>query len=569
MKWNQVSKVSPWVLLAMALSAGCAGRTELPPRPTVSRPTSPPVDNPTLVELFIRGEFTRARARFDPVMKARVPVAALKRIWESRARTYGGLQQHRLLRRFARVIYACKNTRQHRAWSLAVDRQGQIVGIHRARPEPQRLLSSAVKGPALRALRVVAPFMRHLQKRDFRAARSGLSQRMRQLFTPHGLARFWSRTAPVGVPTRCGLSGVRVIRTHLLVYKRATFRMNLIDDHAGRLAGIRFQGVYRDPAYANKARYVERPTTVGKAPWQLPGILTMPRGPGGATAAHPVPAVVLVHGSGPGNRDASVGASKPFRDLALGLASRGIAVLRYDKRTLTHRRKVKGWPTLDEETVDDAVAAVALLRRTRGIDPKRIYVAGLSMGGFLVPRIGLRDKRIAGFVVLAGSTQPLEDVIAYQTEYLFQVDGRLTAAERRRLAMVRKQAARVKAARYSLQTPARELLGIPPSRWQELRKYKVLAAAKRLSRPLLVLQGKRDYQVTMKDFAGWKQALTGKPWVTFRTFARLNHRFIAGRGPSTPAEYGLPGNVSLAVLQTIVRFIQPQATAASRRSMRQ
>ena len=90
---------------------------------------------------------------------------------------------------------------------------------------------------------------------------------------------------------------------------------------------------------------------------ELPGTLTVPEGDG------PFPAVVLVHGSGPNDRDETLMGQKPFRDLAEGLAGKGIAVYRYDKRTYVYGARLQAdrGITLMEETVEDAAAAVRLL----------------------------------------------------------------------------------------------------------------------------------------------------------------------------------------------------------------
>ena len=81
---------------------------------------------------------------------------------------------------------------------------------------------------------------------------------------------------------------------------------------------------YSTPSYAQLDRVIETPVVVGKD-WPLHGILTCPSEPG------VYPGLVLVGGSGPVDRDASIGPNKPFRDIALGLASHGTCVLRYDK----------------------------------------------------------------------------------------------------------------------------------------------------------------------------------------------------------------------------------------------
>ncbi len=141
------------------------------------------------------------------------------------------------------------------------------------------------------------------------------------------------------------------------------------------------------------------------------------------------PAVVLVHGSGPQDRDETIGPNKPFRDLAWGLATYGIAVLRYEKRTRVYGQKLQQDKklltsfTVYEETVDDAVSAVALLSQTPGIRPDRIFVLGHSQGGMTIPRVAQKDKQAAGFIIMAGLTRPLEDAILKQNRYLLSISG--------------------------------------------------------------------------------------------------------------------------------------------------
>ena len=134
-------------------------------------------------------------------------------------------------------------------------------------------------------------------------------------------------------------------------------------------------------------------------------------------------------GRGPGPRlrpqqwDETLGPNKPFQDLAWGLANRGIAVLRYDKRTKVHGGKMGGNKnlTVREETIDDALLAVKLLRSRSDIDPKRIFILGHSLGGMLAPRIGAEDQSLAGLIILAGSTRPLPEVAREQLEYIASV----------------------------------------------------------------------------------------------------------------------------------------------------
>jgi uncharacterized protein len=299
---------------------------------------------------------------------------------------------------------------------------------------------------------------------------------------------------------------------------------------------------WQRPAYSKPDSFHEVAVTVGDDEWKLPATLTLPNGNG------PFAAVVLVQGSGPSDRDESVGAAKPFRDLAEGLGSRGIAVLRYEKRTAQYRAKmpVPGM-TLDEETIDDAVRAAELLRTRHEIDPRRIYVLGHSLGGYAAPRIAGDDGKLAGLIFLAANARHLEDLIVDQVEYL-----QLPPAE---IANVKEEARRIKALEPA-DSDSPPLLGMPASYLLDLKDYDPVVAAKKLTIPMLFLQGGRDYQVTMKDFALWKTGLAGRGNVAFQDFPSLNHLFETGEGRSTESEYRKPGHVAPDVIDAIAKWIK-------------
>jgi dienelactone hydrolase len=213
--------------------------------------------------------------------------------------------------------------------------------------------------------------------------------------------------------------------------------------------------------------------------------------------------------------------------------------------------------TVKEETIDDAIAAVETLAAHKRIDPKRIFVLGHSLGGMLVPRIGKAKESIAGFVILAGSTRPLEDLIVEQTEYLASLAGKLSDEDQKKVDELKRQAARVKSPDLSAETPSGELpFGAPANYWLDLRGYEPAVEAKSLQKPMLVLQGERDYQTTMVDFANWKKALASRDDVRLVSYPKLNHLFIEGQGKSRPEEYAKPGNVAAEVVDDIARWIE-------------
>jgi hypothetical protein len=248
------------------------------------------------------------------------------------------------------------------------------------------------------------------------------------------------------------------------------------------------------------------------------------------------------------------------------LASRGIAVLRYEKRTKafpTQMTAIINTLTVKEEVIDDVLTAAALLRENSQIDPNKVFVLGHSLGGYLIPRIGKGDSRTAGFIIMAGTARPLEDVVLEQFTYLSSLDGAITDTEKANLEQLKSQVAKVKDPKLSAETPASDLpLGTPAAYWLDLRGYNPAEAARELSQPMLILQGSRDYQVTDADFQLWKKALSSRKNVEFKFYEGLNHLFIEGQGKSTPAEYERAGHITEAVLDDISGWIKRQAASS-------
>lgn len=98
-------------------------------------------------------------------------------------------------------------------------------------------------------------------------------------------------------------------------------------------------------------------------------------------------------------------------------------------------------------------------------------------------------------------------------------------------------------------------MNIPASYLADLKGYRPDVDIKSLNTPMLILQGERDYQVTMKEFLLWKSALQARRNVRFQTYPKLNHLFIAGEGKSRPEEYQMPGHVEEQVVADIASWI--------------
>ncbi len=355
-------------------------------------------------------------------------------------------------------------------------------------------------------------------------------------------------------------------------FERATLDAKIYMDSQGQVKGLFFEphsesaagappaAEWKTPAYVKTDAFHDRDTTIVSGRWELPGVLTLPN------TRTAVPAVVLVQGSGPQDADETIGPNKPFADLAYGLASQNIAVLRYIKRTKQYGADSKSDApfTVKDEATDDVIAAVALLAKMPEVNKKQIYVLGHSLGGMLAPRIAAEDPQVAGIIILAGTARPLEKVVVDQVKYIASLTSPPTPANQKQIEKAEAIAAQVESP--SLKPgDAVDFFGapIPGSYFLDLRSYDPAKVAAGLKIPILVLQGGRDYQVTNADFEIWKSALAGDPRATFKFYPEYNHLFMPGAssGPASPDDYSVAGNVAQDVITDIAKWIKGNAAA--------
>ncbi len=342
-----------------------------------------------------------------------------------------------------------------------------------------------------------------------------------------------------------------------LKFERYSLRFLLSFDADGKMNTIRLMPVpaasTARPVVYNKEKMLERDVTVGADGFKLPGTLTLPVG------KRKVPVVIFVHGSGPQDRDETVGPNKPFRDLAWGLAERGIATLRYEKRTKAYGaacvpegREID----YDTESVDDAVAIAAWAKTLPEVDSDSVYVLGHSLGATLAPRIAEQADGLAGIILVAALARPFEDAIVEQVTYISSLKDSSDSAKKQ-IAEIKKQADNTK----KLGTPEFDdkiplLLDIPRSYWEFANAYKPVEVAVKLTLPMLILQGERDYQVTMEDFGLWRFGLLRNKNAFFKSYPKLNHMLQEGSGKSTPFEYESESPVVGYVMDDIASFIR-------------
>ncbi|MFQ6617842.1 MAG: alpha/beta fold hydrolase, partial [Fidelibacterota bacterium] len=304
---------------------------------------------------------------------------------------------------------------------------------------------------------------------------------------------------------------------------------------------------YEPPDYVNEKYFKEVEISFGKDPWKLPGTLTIPKAKG------PFPATILVHGSGPHDRDETIGPNRPFRDIAWGLSSQGIVVLRYDKRTYVHGKRMQPSEiTVEEEVIQDAIEALRFLNKRDEVKKGGVFLIGHSLGATLAPEIAFRYKDLAGIIMLAGIARPLEEVTYEQVTYISSLKPQLSQTEKEELNSLLTKLKSIQEGGF----PENEmLLGMSGKYFYDLRKRNQIDFAKRLKVPIFILQGERDYQSTMVDFNLWQKAIGKNANVTMKSYPDLNHLFMTGEGKATPDEYLKSGHVEGKIIEDMINWI--------------
>lgn len=410
-------------------------------------------------------------------------------------------------------------------------------------------------------------FVSQLLQNNYDKAASQFDDQMKTFLSEVKLKESWEGlTAQAGDLIQIGVLQSAEMEGHRIVsvrcqFEGATIDVQVVFNSKGHISGLSFipsQTEYHPPSYVDTSTFREVEVTIGEDKWAVPGTLTIPND---SSNNELFPGVVLVHGSGPNDRDETIGPNKIFRDMAWGLASKGIAVLRYDKRTLKHASEFTEdlvlKMTVKEEVIEDALLAVNLMREAPEIDSNRVFLLGHSLGASVAPRIGEQDPDLAGLIIMAGIIRPLEDTILEQFTYLYSLTGSMTDEQKATLESLKVKVARVKDLKPSEEVPSEELpLGISATYFLDLNSHPTEEILKKLSMPMLILQGGRDYQVSpTKDFEIWENELKNRKNAYLKLFPSLNHLFIEGEGKSTPQEYGVEGHVSGEVIEVISQWI--------------
>ncbi|EAW20330.1 alpha/beta hydrolase [Aspergillus fischeri NRRL 181] len=313
---------------------------------------------------------------------------------------------------------------------------------------------------------------------------------------------------------------------------------------SGKIGGLRaltlqatgMSAPWKPPPYA--AEDVARiPLTLGKGLYRVAAELTLPAS---VKPSQKYPCIIFIGGSGPMDKDSTIGALRPFKDMAVGLANRGIASCRFNKFTSTIAGKLltrNATVTLTDEYVYHVRDAIRRVRQHPSIQDDRIFLLGHSLGGLIAARLAA-EPSVAGCIIMACPAQPLYRCAIRQLLYFKSLDecaGQSSSDElSNTIAALEKQAELADGPALT-STPASQLpFGL-----------------------VLVLQGARDYQVTVTDdYAAFYAKFQDRRNVQFWLYEKLNHLFVPGEGKCTPAEYDIGGSVDVAVVDDIERWIK-------------
>jgi uncharacterized protein len=336
---------------------------------------------------------------------------------------------------------------------------------------------------------------------------------------------------------------------HRVWYRHDSVDVRMVVDSLNLVDGFWLDPIRADlfppPPYALAASFHEESVIVGDSV-RLLGILTLPEGRG------PFAAVVLLHGAGPHDKDATFLRNKIFRDIAQGLATRGVAVLRYDKRTRVYDKTMDLTTlTVEEETLDDAWSAIRMLLSRKDIDTARLSLVGHGTGGMLVPRLASMHPEIKGIGLLAAPARRLEDALLDQFSFLAHSSDSLSASRRSTLDL---QIRTVQSLRERALPPTTMIGDVPASYYYALQDYDQTAVAASCPVPILVVQGGKDFQTPAGEFDLWKNALAQHPDTRYLLCEKCYHQLIETDADPSPRNFTEAGHVSLAVIRELASW---------------
>jgi hypothetical protein len=376
-----------------------------------------------------------------------------------------------------------------------------------------------------------------------------LEKAFKDLQTTHGqLVSF----TPVGAE---GIGSKKVVNV-LVKFEKTDLLAVVVVDDKGLIAGFRLKpakdipSTWMHPAYVDPGLFDEENITLSASGVEIGASLSIPK-------SKPVAGVVFLGGSGPTDRDSTLGPNKPLKDLAWALASNGIAVARWDKPSAESSKVSDEGITLVKEYLSYTNAAIEALRAKLADSDVPIFILGHSLGAIIAPMVANADPTIRGVIMLSAAGGKMYDSALRQMRYLVSLSHNPPFATQEYVELLAKQVAVIEKPDFNAKNEGDLPFGAPASYWSSVKEYDQVAEAKRLNIPVCILQPGRDYQVTVEDdLVKWKEGLEGKVNVDVKVCEGLNHLFMAGEGRSTPEDYAVEGHVDETAVIAICEWIK-------------
>ncbi|NMC42277.1 MAG: alpha/beta fold hydrolase [candidate division Zixibacteria bacterium] len=307
---------------------------------------------------------------------------------------------------------------------------------------------------------------------------------------------------------------------------------------AGKINGFYFRPAepsrqkkpsYRLPSYVDTAAFTE-------AEIAIPGASPVPATRVTVNIGRPAPVVLMVPGSGPNDRNETLFENQPFKDIAWGLGSMGVASIRFDNRSYVVGMQKTAGLDLNQYLMDDIASCLAYIRSEPTLfDTTRIFILGHSLGGVVAPIAAKRDGRLAGIIMMSATARPLTEVVVSQYKYLGSLEAdSLQETVKGQIAAIEEACDKIRRRTF----PKNELFVFASGQvWYDLSDNDNVAAAKGLTIPMLLLFGGRDYQVVDADREIWQKTLGDRGNVVIKRYDNLNHLYQPGVGMANNTEY--------------------------------
>jgi dienelactone hydrolase len=404
-------------------------------------------------------------------------------------------------------------------------------------------------------------FFDTMDKGNFEEAHGFFDESVKGQITPDELKLFWLRLGN-SMGTYESVDGAKnsikgdyfqVILT--CGFSKGTQTFTFVFNKSEKLLGffvtpVAADAEYAAPAYADTTLYKETEINIKFEEGQMAGVFTSPKN------ASNFPVVIMVHGSGPSDMDETVGPNKPFKDLAAGLAAKGIGSIRYVKRSMVYPKIFNKAFTVKEEVIDDALSAINLANTLPGVNKGQIYLLGHSLGGMLAPRIATLAPSLNGIILAAAPARKLSDLILEQNTFFYKSSGDTSAAGKKQFLESSIEIDKSRLLKLGDIAPDSVILGAPATYWIDLNNHDQLATSKKIKNRILILQGGNDFQVSVQDFNIWRTTLASNKNASFKLYPDLNHLLSTQKEKGTGAQYRIPANVNADLINDISIWIK-------------